>query len=96
MQTYLPSTYFFFLLGRCVRADAAADLAAFEDFGLRKTLPAADAAFLDVTSLFFLAIFSSSFLNVAMNSHIFAFEYYKNEHELRKMWCSKKNEGTPC
>ncbi|MFT5702588.1 MAG: hypothetical protein ACI8ZB_005511 [Desulforhopalus sp.] len=44
---------YFFLLGRCVSADAAAVFAAFEDLGLLRTLPAADAAFLDVTSLFF-------------------------------------------
>ena len=49
--------YFGFLFGRCVSADAAADLAAGEDFGFLKTFPAADAAFALVTSpFFFLAI----------------------------------------
>ena len=47
MLSYLP-----FLLGRCVRADAAAVFAALLDFGLRRTLAAADAAFALVTSLF--------------------------------------------
>jgi hypothetical protein len=46
--------FFFFLSGACVRADAAALFAAFEDLGLRNTFPAADAAFLPVRS--FLAI----------------------------------------
>jgi hypothetical protein len=41
-----------FLFGRCVKAEAAAVLAALLDFGLRSTRPAADAAFLLVTSLF--------------------------------------------
>lgn len=45
---YLP----FFLLGRCVNAEAAAVLAALLDLGSRSTRPAADAAFLLVTSLF--------------------------------------------
>ena len=44
---------YFRLLGRWVRAEAAADLAALLDFGLRRTLDAADAALLLVTSLFF-------------------------------------------
>ena len=42
----------YFLFGRCVRADAAAVFAAALDFGLRRTLAAALAAFLLVTSLF--------------------------------------------
>lgn len=40
-----------FLFGRCVNADAAADLAAALDFGSLSTLAAADAAFALVTSL---------------------------------------------
>jgi len=44
--------YFRFLFGRWVKADAAAVFAALLDFGLRRTLPAAEAAFLLVTSLF--------------------------------------------
>ena len=49
-----------FLLGRWVSADAAAVLAALLDLGSLRTFPAADAAFLLVTSLFF-AIFLTSF-----------------------------------
>lgn len=41
----------YFLFGRCVRADAAAVFAAALDFGSRRTLEAAVAAFLLVTSL---------------------------------------------
>lgn len=44
-------TAYFFLLGRWVKAEAAAVLAALLDFGLRSTLEAAEAAFLLVTSL---------------------------------------------
>jgi len=47
----LKSDYFF-LLGLCVRADPAAVLAAFDDFGFRKTLLAAEAAFFEVFSHF--------------------------------------------
>ncbi len=36
--------FLFFLSGACVRADAAALFAAFDDFGLRSTLPAFEAA----------------------------------------------------
>ena len=51
------------MFGRCVSADAAADLAALLDFGSRSTLLAADAALALVTSEFFLpAIFVTSFL----------------------------------
>ena len=49
---------FFFLSGACVSADAATLFWAFEDFGSRKILPAADAAFFPVCS--FLAIDFSS------------------------------------
>ena len=42
----------FFLSGRCDSADAAAVLAAFEDFGSRSTFAAADAALALVTSEF--------------------------------------------
>lgn len=49
-----------FLLGRCVKAEPAAVLAALLEFGFLKTLDAADAAFLLVTSLFcFLGILFS-------------------------------------
>jgi hypothetical protein len=41
------------LFGRCVSAEAAADLAALLDLGLRSTFAAAEAAFALVTSLFF-------------------------------------------
>jgi hypothetical protein len=52
----------FLLFGRCVSADAAADLAALLDLGLRSTLAAAEAAFAPVTSEFFLpAITLTSF-----------------------------------
>lgn len=40
------------LFGRCVSAEAAADLAALLDLGLLSTFPAADAALAEVTSLF--------------------------------------------
>lgn len=51
---------YFFLLGRCVKADAAAVFAALLDFGFRSTLPAADAALLLVTSpLVFFAMTTS-------------------------------------
>ena len=43
---------YFFLFGRWVSADAAAVFAAFEDFGLLRTLPAAEAALALVTSEF--------------------------------------------
>ncbi|ESZ53490.1 hypothetical protein X729_31680 [Mesorhizobium sp. L103C131B0] len=42
----------YFLLGRCVRADAAAVLAALLELGLLSTFAAAEAAFALVTSLF--------------------------------------------
>ncbi|MDW3184381.1 hypothetical protein [Roseobacter sp.] len=44
--------YYFFRFGRCVSADAAAVFAAFEDFGLRSTFDAAEAALALVTSEF--------------------------------------------
>lgn len=50
--TQFAKKNYFFLFGRCVSADAAADLAALEDFGSRSTLAAADAAFALVTSEF--------------------------------------------
>jgi hypothetical protein len=43
---------YFFRLGRCVRAEAAAVFAAALDFGFLSTFAAADAAFALVTSLF--------------------------------------------
>jgi hypothetical protein len=49
-----------FRFGLCVRADAAAVFAAFDDFGFRRTFAAAEAALLLVTSLF--GIQFSSFL----------------------------------
>lgn len=49
----------YFLLGRWVSAEAAADLAALLDLGSRRTFEAADAAFALVTSL--LAIIITSF-----------------------------------
>lgn len=55
---FCRSVYFFFFLSTCVSAEAAAVLAAFEDFGLLKTLPAADAAFLPVDSFFPMNIYS--------------------------------------
>lgn len=42
---------YFFLLGRCARADAAADLADLPELGLASVLPAAEAALRPVTSL---------------------------------------------
>jgi hypothetical protein len=45
--------------GRCVNADPAADLAAFDERGLRSTLLAARAAFALVTSRFRRAIWFS-------------------------------------
>lgn len=57
-----PAGFYFFLFGRCVSADAAADLAALLDFGSRRTLEAAEAALALVTSEFFLlAITLTSF-----------------------------------
>ncbi len=47
----------FFLSGAWVRADAAAVLAAFEEFGFERTLPAALAAFLPVCSFFAIDIY---------------------------------------
>lgn len=56
---------YFFRLGRCVSADAAADLAALLDWGSRKTLDAAEAAFLLVTSeLLFLPAILDHLLSV--------------------------------
>lgn len=52
---------YFFLFGRCVRADAAAVFAALLDLGLRSTLDAAEAARLLVTSEFFLPAIVSPF-----------------------------------
>lgn len=51
--TDLLKVYFFvfFLFGLCVRADPAADLAAFDELGFLRTLLAAVAAFFDVVSL---------------------------------------------
>lgn len=58
----LPLVRFhFFLFGRCVRADAAAVFAALLDFGSLRTLPAADAAFLLVTSELRFAITGAPF-----------------------------------
>ena len=53
-----PQAYFF-LFGRCVKAEAAADFAALLDFGLLSTLAAAEAAFALVTSLFFAILITS-------------------------------------
>ena len=49
----------YFLLGRCVRALAAADFAAEDERGSRSTLDAAVAALAEVTSLFPFLIFTS-------------------------------------
>jgi hypothetical protein len=49
----IPPLTHFRLFGRCVSAEAAAVFAALLDLGLRSTFPAAEAAFLLVTSLFF-------------------------------------------
>jgi hypothetical protein len=46
-----PDTHFF-LFGRCVSAEPAADFAALLALGFRSTLDAAEAALLLVTSLF--------------------------------------------
>ena len=43
---------YFFLFGRCVKAEAAAVFAALLEFGLLNTFPAAEAAVLLVCSLF--------------------------------------------
>ena len=56
------SRSYFFLSGRCVRAEAAADFSALLDFGFRSTLDAAEAAFALVTSLLDFAISITSFL----------------------------------
>ena len=57
-----PAEAHFFLFGRCVSAEAAADFAALLDLGFRSTFDAADAAFLLVTSEFLLpVIFPTSF-----------------------------------
>lgn len=59
----------YFLLGRWVRAAAAADFAALLELGLRRTFPAAEAAFALVTSLFALfdfAILITSFRPVIL------------------------------
>ena len=45
-------SFAYFLLGRCVRADAAAVFAALLELGLLSTFAAAEAAFELVTSLF--------------------------------------------
>ena len=45
-------SYYFFLFGRCVSADAAAVFAALLDLGFLKTFAAAEAARALVTSLF--------------------------------------------
>lgn len=59
----------YFLLGRCVSADPAAVFAAMLDFGSRRTLDAAEAAFLLVTSLFALRAMSiTSFLGTTIRS----------------------------
>lgn len=61
--------YFFFgRLGRCVKADPAADLAALLLLGLRSTFDAADAARLLVTSLFALRFTISTLLSLIANS----------------------------
>ena len=57
-----PTNAYFFLLGLCVKADAAAVLAALLDLGLLRTFSAALAALLLVTSEFFLAIMIAFFL----------------------------------
>ena len=64
---------YFFRFGRCVRAEAAADLAALLDFGLRSTLAAAEAAFALVTSLFDFAISITSLLLSALALAIVGF-----------------------
>ncbi len=52
---------YYFLPGRCVRAEAAALLATLLELGLLSTFPAADAAFVLVTSLFDFATEITSF-----------------------------------
>lgn len=52
---------YFFLFGRCVSAEAAADFAAGLDFGSRSTFEAAEAAFALVTSLLDFAMMITSF-----------------------------------
>ena len=54
----LSLSVYFFLPGRCVRADPAAVFAAGDDFGSLSTFDAADAAFALVTSPFFAMTFS--------------------------------------
>ena len=49
----LRGQFYFLRFGLCVRAEAAAVLAAFDERGLRRTFDAADAARALVTSLFF-------------------------------------------
>jgi hypothetical protein len=57
-----PAETHFFLFGRCVSAEAAADFAALLDLGFRSTFDAADAAFALVTSdLLLPAILLTSF-----------------------------------
>uniref|UniRef100_UPI001954FE32 hypothetical protein n=1 Tax=Escherichia coli TaxID=562 RepID=UPI001954FE32 len=51
----------YFLFGRCVRAEAAAVLAALVELGLLSTFAAAEAALALVTSLFDFAIRITSF-----------------------------------
>lgn len=55
---------YFFLFGRWVSAEAAADFAAGLDFGSRSTFDAADAAFALVTSLLDFAMMITSFRGV--------------------------------
>jgi hypothetical protein len=85
------------LFGLCVRADAAAVLAAFEDLGLLKTFPAAEAAFLDVTSLFAmfcpLSCGQCCLDGVPISTHD---KHIKHNLIKHKMWWLKKYSDTTC
>ena len=70
MTTPLNFRYFFRRLGRCVKADPAADLAALLLLGLRSTFDAADAARLLVTSLFGRRFTISTPLSLIANSYL--------------------------
>lgn len=50
-NSFVRRAFYFFRPGCCVKADPAADLAAFDAFGFRSVFEAALAAFLPVTSL---------------------------------------------
>lgn len=64
-EVNLPHSSCYLRFGRCVSAEAAALFAAFDEFGLAKTLAAADAALALVTSLFdFCDIWITSFRHV--------------------------------